>query len=159
MINIVTWVVLAKKKRENETLEERKKRLSAMRAYVSKRLTNESHEIVLVGSVRSMSALFCILRSAYQMKPKKPCVHISAGFAATGTWPVNTDIFGEADFLPSQVTDRILPNPEPEQSSRVQEITVNVENRPHTPNSTIGTIEFNEARALTQVTSNDQATT
>lgn len=55
---------------------------------------------------------------------------MSAGFAATGTWPVNTDIFGEADFLPSQVTDRILPNPEPEQSSSIQETTATVENSP-----------------------------
>ncbi|XP_022829429.1 uncharacterized protein LOC111359389 [Spodoptera litura] len=109
------------------------------------------------GKVMSIYDIPSITRSAFNVAITAK--NISAGFAATGTWPVNTDIFGEADFLPSQVTDRILPNPEPEQSSSVQETTANVENRPYTPNPTIDTVEFNEARALTQVTSTDQATT
>lgn len=36
--------------------------------------------------------------------------NIISGFFATGLWPVNTEIFNESDFLPSQVTDRPLPN-------------------------------------------------
>lgn len=32
--------------------------------------------------------------------------NIVAGFAATGISPFNPDVFGEIDFLPSQVTDR-----------------------------------------------------
>lgn len=31
-------------------------------------------------------------------------------FVVTGTWPVTTDIFGENDFLFSQVTDRVYNN-------------------------------------------------
>lgn len=85
--------------------------------------------------------------------------NISAGLAATGTWPVNTDIFGEADFLPSQVTDRILVNPEPEQSLSVPEITDNLEERILTPNPTIGTVENDEARTLTPAISTYQTMT
>lgn len=51
-------------------------------------------------------------------------------------------------LYPSQVTGRILPNPEPEQSSRVLETTANVENRPLTPDTTIATVENNEAKVL-----------
>lgn len=54
--------------------------------------------------------------------------NISAGFAATGTWPVNTDIFGEDHFLPSHVTDRVLTNLVPEQALE------NPEKRSATPN-------------------------
>lgn len=34
--------------------------------------------------------------------------NISSGFIHTGLWPVNTEIFQDADYLPSQVTDRSL---------------------------------------------------
>lgn len=34
--------------------------------------------------------------------------NISSGFVHTGLWPVNTEIFQDADFLPSQITDRPL---------------------------------------------------
>ncbi|TGZ50001.1 Jerky-like protein [Temnothorax longispinosus] len=33
--------------------------------------------------------------------------NIMAGFATTGILPFNPDVFGEIDFLPSQVTDRV----------------------------------------------------
>jgi hypothetical protein len=71
--------------------------------------------------------------------------NISAGFAATGTWPVNTDIFGEAAFLPSRVTDR--PNPEVEQS--VSEIVDNPAEITITPNLNTGTVDKVEVRAVT----------
>jgi len=38
--------------------------------------------------------------------------NIISGFSACGNWPVNTNIFTEQDFLPSQVTDRPLSNSE-----------------------------------------------
>lgn len=34
--------------------------------------------------------------------------NISSGFIHTGLWPVNTEIFQDADYLPSQITDRSL---------------------------------------------------
>ncbi|XP_039751300.1 uncharacterized protein LOC120627373 [Pararge aegeria] len=34
--------------------------------------------------------------------------NISSGFIHTGLWPVNTDIFQDSDYLPSQITDRPL---------------------------------------------------
>lgn len=34
--------------------------------------------------------------------------NISAGFIHTGLWPVNTEIFQDADYLPSKITDRPL---------------------------------------------------
>lgn len=34
--------------------------------------------------------------------------NILAGFTATRIWPVNTDVFGESDVIPSQFTDRVL---------------------------------------------------
>lgn len=34
--------------------------------------------------------------------------NVSAGFSTTGLWPVNTEIFQDADYLPSQITDRPL---------------------------------------------------
>lgn len=34
--------------------------------------------------------------------------NISSGFIHTGLWPVNTKIFQDADYLPSQITDRPL---------------------------------------------------
>lgn len=74
--------------------------------------------------------------------------NISAGFSATGTWPVNTHIVEEADLLPSQVTDRILPNPETEQSLSVPQITENPEERTLTPNPTIGIAENDEIAAI-----------
>lgn len=38
--------------------------------------------------------------------------NIEAGFKSTGIWPFNRDIFTEADFLPSSVTDiELVPNP------------------------------------------------
>ncbi|XP_072403230.1 uncharacterized protein [Diabrotica undecimpunctata] len=78
--------------------------------------------------------------------------NMSAGFAATGTWPVNTDIFGEADFLPSQVTDR--PNPEVEQT--VSEVVDNPAERTITPNLNTGAVDNDEARAIIPGTSADQ---
>ncbi|CAH1982597.1 unnamed protein product [Acanthoscelides obtectus] len=36
-------------------------------------------------------------------------LHTSEGFRTTGIWPLNTEIFREEEFLPSQVTDRALP--------------------------------------------------
>ncbi|CAH2015570.1 unnamed protein product [Acanthoscelides obtectus] len=35
--------------------------------------------------------------------------NVTAGFRTTGIWPLNTEIFREEEFLPSQVTDRALP--------------------------------------------------
>lgn len=67
------------------------------------------------GKVMSIYDIPSITKTAFDVAITAK--NISAGFAATGTWPVNTDIFGEADFLPSQVTDRILTNPVPEQAS------------------------------------------
>ncbi|VEN49389.1 unnamed protein product [Callosobruchus maculatus] len=65
------------------------------------------------GKVMSIYDIPSITKTAFNVAITAK--NISAGFAATGTWPVNTDIFGEADFLPSQVTDRIQHNPEPDQ--------------------------------------------
>ncbi|KAG5897601.1 hypothetical protein JTB14_019549 [Gonioctena quinquepunctata] len=73
----------------------------------------------------------------------------NAGFSATGIWPVITHTFGEADFLPSQVTDRILPNPGTEQSLSVPQITENPEERTLTPNLTIGIARILTPRATT----------
>lgn len=78
--------------------------------------------------------------------------NIKAGFAATGTWPVNIDIFGGADFLLSKVTDR--PNPEVEQS--VSEIVDNSAERTITPNLNTGAVDNDKARAITPGTSADQ---
>ncbi|KAK9685444.1 hypothetical protein QE152_g38040 [Popillia japonica] len=78
------------------------------------------------GKVISIYDIPSITKSAFDVA--MTARNISAGFAATGTWPVNTDIFGEVDFLPTQVTNRILPNPEPEESSSVQKPTAYVEN-------------------------------
>ncbi|XP_015910948.1 uncharacterized protein [Parasteatoda tepidariorum] len=36
--------------------------------------------------------------------------NIQSGFACTGIWPLNSDIFSESDFLPSNVTDRSDPD-------------------------------------------------
>ena len=71
------------------------------------------------GKVMSIYDIPSITKTAFDVAITAK--NISAGFAATGTWPVNTDIFGETDFLPSQVTDRILTNPVPEQASIVAE--------------------------------------
>lgn len=57
------------------------------------------------GKVMSIYDVPSIAKSAFAVAITAK--NISPGFAATGTWPVNTDIFGEADFLRSQVTDRI----------------------------------------------------
>ena len=40
--------------------------------------------------------------------------NIQAGFACTGIWPFNRDIFSESDFAPSSVTDRPPPAVTPE---------------------------------------------
>ncbi|XP_045778799.1 uncharacterized protein LOC123876536 [Maniola jurtina] len=48
--------------------------------------------------------------------------NISSGFIHTGLWPVNTEIFQETDYLPSQITDRPLAtsvSPGPSSSSLV----------------------------------------
>lgn len=45
--------------------------------------------------------------------------NITAGFVATGIWPIITDIFGEIDFQPSQVTDHVFVNSGAEQASNV----------------------------------------
>lgn len=50
--------------------------------------------------------------------------NIQAGFASTGIWPVNTQVFSDIDFLPSSVTDRPL-----------EGITVPIENSDPTPST------------------------
>lgn len=64
------------------------------------------------GKVMTIYDIPSITKSAFDVAITAK--NITAGFAATGTWPVNTDIFGEADFLPSQVTDRPNPDLDPE---------------------------------------------
>lgn len=50
--------------------------------------------------------------------------NISSGFVHTGLWPVNTEIFQDADYLPSQITDRPLPTSvDPGPSSSNMEIS------------------------------------
>nr|CAI5825316.1 unnamed protein product [Callosobruchus analis] len=46
--------------------------------------------------------------------------NVTAGFQATGIWPLNTKIFGDEEFLPSQVTNRSLPPSDAPDCSIVQ---------------------------------------
>jgi hypothetical protein len=57
--------------------------------------------------------------------------NITSGFVVTGIWPLNTNIFTEEDFLPSQVTDRPLDNNLQQNTSAV----IEDENNDVLPNS------------------------
>uniref|UniRef100_A0A2A4K4E0 HTH CENPB-type domain-containing protein n=1 Tax=Heliothis virescens TaxID=7102 RepID=A0A2A4K4E0_HELVI len=56
--------------------------------------------------------------------------NIQAGFACTGIWPVNTQIFTDVDFLPSSVTDRPLEGAAVQQSDPIPSTSREVETVP-----------------------------
>jgi len=59
------------------------------------------------GKVMSIYDIPGIVRTSFDIAITQR--NISSGFIHTGLWPVNTEIFQDADFLPSQITDRPLP--------------------------------------------------
>lgn len=95
------------------------------------------------GKVMSIYDIPSITKTAYDVAITAK--NISAGFAAIRTWPVNRDIFGEADCLPSQVTDCILTTPVPKQASIVttEALTEDPEERASAQNLTVDTVENN----------------
>lgn len=56
------------------------------------------------GKVMTIYDVPGIVKSAFEIAVTPR--NVSAGFTSTGLWPVNTEIFQDADFLPSQMTDR-----------------------------------------------------